>query len=196
MSGLEVAVPPETRARIDFALGLRQHWANALYGKLREQYDARIAETGARPRTGEDAGPIIEQLPLYPAFAWFERNEQKMKWRAVTAACEADRVALEAALNEPVRSPIGSLELDPSLELPDYYRDTEFHIQPGGVWSRDLNALIYELGAKVIFLGKNDDYAFHKLFTAKAVVGDDYRAILDLGCGFGKSTRPFVDRFP
>lgn len=196
MSGLEVAISPEPRAWIDFALGLRHHWANTLYGSLRAQYEARIAETGARPRTGEEAGPIVEQLPLYPAFAWFERNEQKMKWRAVSAACEADRAELEAALNAPVKAPIGTLELDPSLELPEYYRRTEFHIQPGGVWSQDLNALIYELGAKVIFLGKNDDYAFHKLFTAKAVPEQDYRDILDLGCGFGKSTRPFVDRFP
>src|SRR5688500_18478575 len=122
VSGLEVAIPPEPRTWIDFALGLRHHWANTLFGALRRQYEARIGATGARPRTGEEAGPIVEELPLYPAFAWFERNEQKMKWRAVTAACEADRAALEAALNEPVRSPIGSLELDPSLELPGYYQ--------------------------------------------------------------------------
>lgn len=196
MTGFEVAISPEMRARIDFALGLRHHWAHTLYQELRGQYEERLAATGARPSTGEEAGPIVDQLALYPAFAWFERNEQKMKWRAVTAACEAERETLEAALNEPVLTPIGSLKLDPSLELPAYYRDTEFHVQPGGVWSQDLNALIYELGAKVIFLGKNDDYAFHKLFTATAIANDDYRDILDLGCGFGKSTRPFIDRFP
>jgi ubiquinone/menaquinone biosynthesis C-methylase UbiE len=119
-----------------------------------------------------------------------------MMWRALTEACEADREQLVAALNKPVDSPIGSLELDPSLRLPTYYENTEFHIQPGGVWSADINAFIYELGAKVIFLGKNDDYAFHRLFTEKGVPGGDYRDILDMGCGFGKSARPFVDRFP
>jgi len=195
-AGLEVTVPSETRARIDFTLGLRQHWANTVFAALRAQYEARLAETGARPRTGEEAGPIVEGLPLYSTFAWLERNEQKMKWRAVTVACEAERARLEAALNAPVPSPIGSLELDPALRLPDYYRNTEFHIQPGGVWSADLNAFVYELGAKVIFLGKNDDYLFHRLFTEQGVPAGDYRDILDLGCGFGKSTRPFVDRFP
>ena len=197
-AGLEVAVPAEQRSRIEFVLALRKHWANGLYAALRAQYDARLAgiAADARPRTGEEAGPIVADLPLYPAFAWFERNEQKMKWRAVTAACEAERTKLVAALNMPVERPIGSLELHPSLALPDYYRNTEFHIQPGGVWTADLNAFIYELGAKVIFLGKNDDYVFHRLFTETAIPAGEYRDILDMGCGFGKSTRPFVDRFP
>jgi ubiquinone/menaquinone biosynthesis C-methylase UbiE len=197
-AGLEVAVQAEQRSRIDFALGLRQHWANKLFGTLRAQYEARLqgVAAGARPRTGEEAGPIVESLPLYASFAWVERNEQKMKWRAVSAACEAERPKLVAALNAPVAAPIGSLELDPSLRLPDYYRNTEFHIQPGGVWTADLNAFVYELGAKVIFLGKNDDYVFHRLFTETSIPDGEYRDILDLGCGFGKSTRPFVDRFP
>ena len=197
-AGLDVTVPAELRARIDFTLGVRHHWANTLFAALRAQYDAtvRTLPATARPRTGEEAGPVVEALTGYATFAWFERNEQKMKWRAVTAACAGARDQLVEALNAPVPSPIGSLELDPSLDLPDYYRNTEFHVQPGGVWSADLNAFIYELGAKVIFLGKNDDYAFHRLFTEKAVPAQDYRDILDLGCGFGKSTRPFVDRFP
>lgn len=195
-AGLDVAVPDEIRSRIDFVLALRHHWANTLYGALRAWYDARVAEMPAKPRTGEEARPVVEDAPLYPTFAWFERNIQKMMWRALTEACEAQRDQLVAALNAPVASPIGSLELDPALKLPDYYTKTEFHIQPGGVWSTDLNAFIYELGAKVIFLGKNDDYAFHRLFTQSAVPDGDYRDILDMGCGFGKSTRPFVDRFP
>jgi len=194
--GLDVTVPADTQARIDFCLGLRRHWSHEMYGALRAKYDARVAGAATKPRTGEDAGPIVESLPLYSTFAWFERNIQKMKWRAVTEACAADADRLVAALNAPVASPLGSLELDPSLQLPAYYSGTDFHIQPGGVWSADLNAFIYELGAKVIFLGKNDDYAFHRLFTERAVPAGDYRDILDMGCGFGKSTWPFVDRFP
>jgi len=195
-AGLDVFVPADTRARIDFVLGLRHHWAHDVFVALRDQYQARVKAIGAKLRTGEEAGPIVESLPLYPVFAWFERNIQKMMWRALTEACEADREQLVAALSKPVSSPIGSLELEPHLRLPDYYANTEFHIQPGGVWSADINAFIYELGAKVIFLGKNDDYAFHRLFTEKGVPDGDYRDILDMGCGFGKSARPFVDRFP
>jgi ubiquinone/menaquinone biosynthesis C-methylase UbiE len=195
-TGLDVPVPEEVRSRIDFVLGLRHHWANTLFRALRAQYVAAVAASPKRPRTGEEAAQVVEGLPLYRTFAWYERNIQKMMWRALTEACMAHREQLVAALNAPVPSPIGSLRLDPALTLPDYYTKTEFHIQPGGVWSDDLNAFVYELGAKVIFLGKNDDYAFHHLFTRTAVPEGDYRDILDMGCGFGKSTRPFVDRFP
>ena len=194
-AGLDVPVPEEVRRRIDFVLGLRHHWATTLFRSLRAQYDRAVA-AGPKPRSGEEAGPIVESLPLYPTFGWYERNIQKMMWRALTEACLAHRDRLVAALNAPVSDPIGSLELDPALRLPAYYTDTEFHIQPGGVWSEDLNAFIYELGAKVIFLGKNDDYGFHRLFTQTAIPDGDYRDILDMGCGFGKSARPFLDRFP
>jgi ubiquinone/menaquinone biosynthesis C-methylase UbiE len=91
---------------------------------------------------------------------------------------------------------LGSLELDPEPRLPDYYADTEFHIQPGGVWSGATNTFVYEVGAKIVMMGRNDDYRFHSLFVETAIPRRPYRAILDLGCGFGKSTRPFVDAFP
>lgn len=195
-AGLDVSIPDEIRDRIDLVLGLRHHWANTQFPALRAQYEARVATLASKPRTAEEAGPIVDALPAHATFGWFERNVQKMMWRALAEACEADRDQLIAALNAPVITPTGSLELDPSLRLPAYYTDTEFHIQPGGVWGADLNAFVYELGAKVVFLGKNDDYAFHRLFTENAIPAGEYNDILDLGCGFGKSTRPFADRFP
>ena len=55
---------------------------------------------------------------------------------------------------------------------------------------------MYEVGAKIVMMGSNDDYRFHRLFVESAIPRRAYGAILDLGCGFGKSTRPFVDAFP
>jgi ubiquinone/menaquinone biosynthesis C-methylase UbiE len=45
-------------------------------------------------------------------------------------------------------------------------------------------------------LGANDDYAFHRLFAENAVPGRDYRCIVDLGCGFGKSTFSLKQKYP
>jgi ubiquinone/menaquinone biosynthesis C-methylase UbiE len=119
-----------------------------------------------------------------------------MMWRRIQAVTRnADPSSVEA-LSRPVQRPTGRLELDPSLPLPDYYTGTEFHIQPGGVWSGGENAFVYEVGAKIVMFGQNDDYLFHRLFVATAIPKRDFRAILDMGCGFGKSTRPFVDAFP
>jgi ubiquinone/menaquinone biosynthesis C-methylase UbiE len=188
----------EDRAYLDFVLGLKQHWARSLYPKLHAQYDEAAGQSeAARPATAEEAGPVVRGLPAYPFFGWLERNAQKMMWRRLEGIIRPQEPTLATALEASVPEPLGTLELDPDLKLPAYYEETEFHIQPGGVWSGVANAYVYEVGAKIVMMGQNDDYLFHRRFVETAIPRDRaYTAILDLGCGFGKSTRPFVDAFP
>jgi ubiquinone/menaquinone biosynthesis C-methylase UbiE len=187
----------DDRAYLDFVLGLRTYWARGMYPSLKSDYDAQVARASkGTPRSAEEAAPLVELLPRYPFFGWIERGSQKMMWRRLEQVVEAQADDLRAALNAPIPDPIGRLELDPNLELPDYYTQTEFHIQPGGVWSGDENAFVYELGAKIVMLGENDEYLFHQLFVETAIPRREYRVILDLACGFGKSTRPLADAFP
>lgn len=119
-----------------------------------------------------------------------ERGSQKMLWRAVS-----DAVAYEPRTPSPAAR-TATLELDPSLQLPEWYTDWDIHLQPGGVWSSEAAAQIYELGAKLVMLGENDDYRFHHLFVQTALPARRYRRIVDLGCGFGKSTWPLKKAFP
>ncbi|MGH8309619.1 MAG: methyltransferase domain-containing protein, partial [Steroidobacteraceae bacterium] len=121
---------------------------------------------------------------------WLERGSQKMLWRAV-----ADAVAIDGTPPIDITDPT-TLTLDPSLELPHWYTEWDIHLQPGGVWSRDSAAAVYELGAKLVMLGENDDYKIHRLFAETAVPRRSYRRIVDLGCGFGKSTWPLKRVFP
>lgn len=180
----------DERAHLDFALLLRRRWADMLYPALRRQYDAAAGD--APPATPKDARSVAQALPAYPWFAWLERNGQKMLWRAVQ-----DAVATHPprALPDEAEGP-ATLILDPALALPDWYTDWDIHIQPGGVWRNDASADTYELGAKLVMLGVNDDYTFHRAFTETAIPARAYRAILDLGCGFGKSTWPLKRAFP
>jgi ubiquinone/menaquinone biosynthesis C-methylase UbiE len=171
----------EDRAYLDFVLGMKQYFATTVYAKLHDQYEAAGA---------------IESLSAYPLFEWLERNTQKMMWRRLEGMIRPHAVDLETELEQVPAHPLGSLHLDPDLELPDYYTEIEFHVQPGGVWSSAANAYVYEVGARIVMLGQNDDYRFHRLFVETAIPPREYRDILDLGCGFGKSTRPFVDAFP
>jgi ubiquinone/menaquinone biosynthesis C-methylase UbiE len=187
----------DDRAYLDFVLGLKQHWAHRLYPQLHTEYRAALSErSGPQPTTGEEAGRIVEGLPSNRFFGWMERGPQKMMWRRLEAVVREQGAEAVAALDRPIERPLGRLELDPTLKLPDYYVEGAFHIQPGGVWSGNENAFVYELGAKIVMLGENDEYLFHRLFVETAIPKREYRAILDLACGFGKSTRPFVGAFP
>ena len=176
------SIPDE--ARLDFALALRRQWAARLYPRLRSEYEA-AAGTG-----GADAAEVVHALPSYASFAWLERGSQRLLWRAVGEA-----VGHESPPRAPPPGP-ATLELDPELTLPGWYTEWDIHLQPGGVWSSDEAARVYELGARLVMLGENDDYEFHRLFVASGVPARDYRCVVDLGCGFGKYAFPLKQRFP
>lgn len=188
----------DERAALDFVLTLRQRWADVLYPALRREYDRAVAEAGpaaAPPGTGRAAVPIVRALPSYPWFSWVERGQQKMMWRAVSDTVERRWEELAPLLGE-VAEPVGTLELDPGLALPDWYTAIDIHLQPGGVWSDDRAAFVYEEGAQIVMLRDNDEYRFHTLFTRTALPPGPHARIVDVGCGFGKSTRPLAAAFP
>lgn len=175
----------DERAALDFVLAMRRRWADTVYPHVRAEFDA--VASNARPNDPASLAPVVHALPTYPWFAWMERGSQKMLWRAVSDAVEG--------------APKGSagpatVELDPDLDLPAWYTDWDIHVQPGGVWSSGKAALIYELGAKLVMMGDNDDYRFHRLFVQTALPDRRYDRIVDLGCGFGKSTWPLKRAHP
>jgi len=176
----------DTQAALDFVLTLRRRWADTVYPQLKAEFD------NAEP-TGHDAAAIVStvhDLPTYPWFAWLERGSQKMLWRAV-----CDRVAAAAPEDVSAIAP-AICELNPDLVLPDWYTEWDIHLQPGGIWARESSAAVYELGARLVMLGENDDYKFHRLFGDTAIPRRSYRRIVDFGCGFGKSTWPLKRMFP
>jgi ubiquinone/menaquinone biosynthesis C-methylase UbiE len=187
--------PLESQAALEFVLTLRRRWADTLYPRLRAEYDALGSpESPAR----ESFAERVHGLKSYPAFAWLERGSQKMLWRAATDAIAQDSAADEAAAQKPPTAAGArpALQLDPQLRLPEWYTGWDIHLQPGGVWSDATSARVYELGARLVMLGENDDYKFHRLFVETAIPRRDYRRIVDLGCGFGKSTWPLKKAHP
>lgn len=183
------------RAALDFALTLRRRWADTLYPRLRAEYDADNG-TALSPRPDEVAARV-HALPSYRGFAWLERGAQKMLWRAAMEAVAAnpEQTRCGEGSPDPLAGP-AILELDPGLQLPEWYTSWDIHVQPGGIWSSRQAARVYELGAKLVMLGDNDDYKFHRLFVDTAIPRGEYRRIVDLGCGFGKSTWPLKKAHP
>jgi len=192
----------DERAAVDFVLLARSAWATSVFPEIVRRVRARYPEP-PEPAGKEGDPPwarralawkeAVHAEPLWRFFAWAERGLQKQLWRTVEPV---GRREAELAWPEPPDDARGSLELDPNLELPRWYREMDFHIQPGGVWSSRASATTYRLGARVVMLGGNDAGEFHERFVTTAVPSRPYRRIVDLGCGFGKSTFPLAKAHP
>jgi ubiquinone/menaquinone biosynthesis C-methylase UbiE len=183
----------DERTAADFVLTLRKRWADTVYPQL-------VTEAGsvsAQPETVEDAERLLPELSVYPWFSQLERAQQKMLWRLGAEAVTRLGDDLVADPEERSALPCGTLQLDAQLALPDWYTEHDVHLQPGGVYSDDLSARVYEFGARVVMLRDNDGFKFHQLFVDTALPAvSEPRRIVDMGCGFGKSTEPLALRYP
>lgn len=174
-----------------FLVSAKSFWTTELFPALRGEY-----ETARDPVAAETPATVAASLTdstLYRYFSWLERHMQKMKYSGRYGLVnwqERHRRALEASLD-------ASVALDPTLDLPRYYVSVDIHQHPGGVWSDALAGFVYERGARSttpLAAGRHTD--LHQRFTDLVARTVAASSILDLGCGFGKSTRPFCVAFP
>lgn len=178
-----------------FLLDTKRDWTTRLYPALTESYHRRAdraARDGAgRPRSADAVGALMQDDPLHPWFAWFERHLQRFKYSGrwgLVPAHESRRADLEALLARDVGD---RLQLDPDVDLPRYYTSVDIHQHPGGVWSDSLAGVVYERGARSTTPMMTRDADLHYRFTDVVTAERGGDRLLDLGCGFGKSTRPF-----
>lgn len=193
MIDIEDQLTLDERSAVDYVLALRKRWSDTLYPALATEYQAAAAPAD----NVEDATGTMRELSLYPWYSHLERVQQKMLWKTVGEAVVSRGEKLRGQLDEAADASVGTLTLDPQVDLPTWYTDYDIHIQPGGFYSDDLSAYVYELGARIVMLRDNDGYKFHRLFAETALPDlPSAERVVDIGCGFGKSTRPLAARYP
>lgn len=179
-----------------FLLSSKNFWTTTLYARLREEYMAAAAAAQVTAQSIEDVAGVTEDLTTYRYFAWLERHLQRLKYSGrygLTHYYEERRAELArelAAADDPI------LDLQPEIQLPAYYTRVDIHQHPGGVWSDDVAGFVYERGARSTtpLLGEGHGDLHTRFADVIAQTGTP-RRILDLGCGFGKSTLPFATKF-
>jgi ubiquinone/menaquinone biosynthesis C-methylase UbiE len=183
-----------------FILDAKVFWTTRLYPTLRAEYEARAANAKAAPATARDVAGLVAEGTLYRTFAWLERHLQRMKYSGrygLHAWHDQDRAALERQL-DPAALPKGLLELDPAHGPPDYDTALDIHQHPGGVHTDPIAGFVYERGARTttpLAGGKHRDL-HDRLVSFVSENGGGPKRMLDMGCGFGKSTAPFYRSFP
>jgi SAM-dependent methyltransferase len=190
--------PREFGAAQDFLLAAKRFWSTTMYATLRNEYDATLRRSEReRPLTVQSVADILEGSPTYQYFAWLERHLQKMKYSGAYGLEPFYDERREQVLQHLDAAPVNAeLTLDPTLRLPDYYSQVDIHQHPGGLWSDEIAGFIYECGARTTtpLLGASH-LTLHDRFTAQIAAQGAAKRILDMGCGFGKSTRPFAATF-
>ena len=188
----------EARAYQSFLAGLKTHWGGELYRDV----VARAKASGAK--TPEHIEQHMRSDPAYRLYGWLERRVQQFKWTGrwgFATLVDAQRPLLQAHLDSVADDQSGKLQLDPTLDVPDYVTATATHQQPGGLWQGAINAYVlawYTTGLS--FAGGDPDELvnwYARLIRERcAEAGITPRRIVDVGCTGGRSTRAIRRAIP
>jgi SAM-dependent methyltransferase len=80
----------------------------------------------------ELAKTVAERDPLYRLERFYQRYVAEDIYHQAIPATEERREDFVPFMTDVAKPAGGSLELDPSVPLPDYYEGVEFHLRPGG----------------------------------------------------------------
>jgi hypothetical protein len=199
---MEIPVQFERRQRsyLEFAQGLKIFNATQGQPAIRSFYEESIAPAyeaahGHAPADYLEVRPLVGTLPAWQFDRAINRKSQEIMWDGILDIVATQGEQMREVLGGAAGGPLGSLRINPQLELPRYYAETEFHLRPGGMWQGDLQGWYTTIANWVYFMGRNN--ALEDQAAAAASVPDrPYRRILDLACGTGQSTEPLKLRFP
>jgi SAM-dependent methyltransferase len=199
---IKVDLPRKNEAYFDFVVDLKGTIAKHIYGEMERKIypdlEAQFAtgHNGALPEKPEEIAPLIEDNLAYKFSTGVKRKAQEMMWSGVIDAYSPFEATLVEQLNQLHPESGSTLTLNPALALPDYLADTEFHIQPGGYYSKgDMSAIIFERGVNIYFRKSHDNFRVQKSMAAKTPARD-YQRILDIGCTDGGNTLAYKMQFP
>jgi ubiquinone/menaquinone biosynthesis C-methylase UbiE len=181
-----------------FLLSTKLYWTREIFPALKRDYEARAAAAEQAPESAAEVAALIGDTTLYRYYAWLERHLQRFKYSGrygLQPYHAQARAALEPRI-DPAALPPGMLDIDRAFEQPAYYTGVDIHQHPGGVWSDDVAGFVYERGARTTTPthGPRHKDLHERLADAIAADGAPER-LLDMGCGFGKSTEPLSERF-
>ena len=135
MRDIEEMLTLDERSGADFILSLRKQWAATVYPAFINEHQS----SGVQVKTPQEGEVKLKKLSLYSWFSHLERIGQKMMWRLGSDVVFKNSDELLTQLGSPKNSGKGSLTLDPNLQLPKWYTDTDIHMQPGSFYSNDLS---------------------------------------------------------
>lgn len=210
---LHAALPKPTHdelARQQFVRTFKEHIVSDIFPGNRVAYDRRAKPAfekthGVEPKDMRDVATVMNDDPHFKMFSALLRTSQEMMWSSAQLPVQRTLTDL-AKTAASIISPLGTLTLDPSVEVPGYHTAVDIHCQPGGYHTEYIKddvaqGAIYD---RAVYL-----YAMGQLGRNNADMGDSLVAwlkskapemsplrILDMGCSVGHSTLPYSEAWP
>ena len=169
----------------------------------------RVARARAREVLEEDGIDPSEELLVQEVIELMEGDPtlmasarawlatQQLTWQGVKQLFDANQETCLAELHAAEKKGPGSLELNPTMHIPDYAKH-EIHIQPGGYVGDPLAGYIYHYGTNNFFMGHNnqDEVQIAVANGAPLPTQGKVRRILEIGCSCGQTAVALKRRFP
>ena len=121
-------------ARQDFAKGLRGYIQREVLPGLTPLYrkvQSQAAREGVTDMDRHAIRKAMKKEPFFQSYAGANRTAQEMLWHAVLDSIEQDWDRMQAEADR-LEGSIGSLKLNPDLEVPRYVTALDIHCMPGG----------------------------------------------------------------
>ena len=175
-----------------FLLGCKTYWSNTLYPQVKSECYRKVDEKNYAAIEMASRDNVT-----YQYYSYLERHLQRMKYSGrygIVPMHEPFRPEFEERLDQEL--PGNLLTLQPGFVPPAYFTAIDIHQHPGGTCGDTLAGFVYERGSRSMWPGGSKDRGLHPRFNAIVKSVFEPQRILDLGCGFGKSTQPFAEDFP
>jgi ubiquinone/menaquinone biosynthesis C-methylase UbiE len=208
---LRLAKTRDEKARQNFVSGLRSYVLNDLAGHLRSTYEGEVAPGferthGRKPQDGPEVHEALRGHDAFRVYSSLRVSAQDMVWQSVLPVVERERERLEAQAAELAVHGPGTLQLDPTLEVPRSVKAIDVHLMPGnydGEYGPDDLAAgaVYDNGLAVFsfgLMGRNLDDIGQSIARFVRLRYPQFRPrqILDLGCTIGHNTGSWKDTYP
>ena len=202
----------DEKGRMNFVSGLRGYVLNDMANGMRAVWDAEVEprfkrEKRRRPADGPEVHRAIRPNEFFKFYSSLRVTAQDMVWQSVFPPLERQREVLKKKAAElAAKKRLGSLTLQPTLEVPRSVTAIDVHLMAGNYHSEygrdDMAAgALYDNGLAVFsfgLMGQNLDDLGQSIagFIRRKYPQFNPRNILDLGCTIGHNTCAWKDQFP
>ena len=201
----------DEHARQDFVKTMRAHVTSNVTPGNRIVYDTHaeplfVREHNRPPETRNEVRKAMLKEPYHQVWSALLRTTQELIWDSVGESVERQWDDLIAKAKKNGKRKLGSLTLDPKLQIPRYLTAVDIHCMPGNYTTElredDVFAgALYDRGVHVYMIGGLGEHNQGCGDMITAHVKNTWpemkpKRILDIGCSVGHSTLPYCDVFP